>query len=150
MAQIANGCEEWGFFQLMNHGIPEDLLERVKKVCSEYFKLEREETFKNSTAAKTLSYLAGKKNGEKLENVDWEDVITLLDNNEWPSKTPGFKETMTEYRAELKKLAEKVMEVMDENLGLPEGYIKKAFNDGEGDGAFFGTKVQPLPTMSAS
>ncbi|KAJ6774171.1 OXOGLUTARATE/IRON-DEPENDENT DIOXYGENASE [Salix purpurea] len=107
MAQIANGCEEWGFFQLMNHGIPEELLERVKKVCSEYFKLEREETFKNSTAAKTVSYLAGKKNGEKLENVDWEDVITLLDNNEWPSKTPGFKETMTEYRAELKKLAEK-------------------------------------------
>ncbi|KAJ6735870.1 OXOGLUTARATE/IRON-DEPENDENT DIOXYGENASE [Salix viminalis] len=131
--------------QLMNHGIPEDLLERVKKVCSEYFKLEREETFKNSTAAKTLSYLAGKKNGEKLENVDWEDVITLLDNNEWPSKTPGFKETMTEYRAELKKLAEKVMEVMDENLGLPEGYIKKAFNDGEGDGAFFGTKVSHYP-----
>ncbi|KAJ6306928.1 hypothetical protein OIU78_022105 [Salix suchowensis] len=115
MAQIANGCEDWGFFQLMNHGIPEELLERVKK------------------------------NGEKLENVDWEDVITLLDNNEWPSKTPGFKETMTEYRAELKKLAEKVMEVMDENLGLPEGYIKKAFNDGEGDGAFFGTKVSHYP-----
>lgn len=75
----------------MNHGIPEELLERVKKVCSEYFKLEREETFKNSTVAKTLNDLAGKKSGEKLENVDWEDVITLLDNNEWPSETPGFK-----------------------------------------------------------
>ncbi|KAI5589287.1 hypothetical protein BDE02_05G152200 [Populus trichocarpa] len=145
MAQIANGCEEWGFFQLMNHGIPEELLERVKKVSSEYFKLEREETFKNSTVAKTLNDLAGKKSGEKLESVDWEDVITLLDNNEWPSKTPGFKETMTEYRAELKKLAEKVMEVMDENLDLPKGYIKKAFNDGEGDGAFFGTKVSHYP-----
>ena len=52
---------------------------------------------------------------------------------------------MTEYRAELKKMAEKVMEVMDENLGLPKGYIKKAFNDGEGDGAFFGTKVSHYP-----
>lgn len=53
---------------------------------------------------------------------------------------------MKEYRFELKKLAEKVMEVMDENLGLPKGYIKKAFNDGEGgDNAFFGTKVSHYP-----
>nr|AAN87846.1 1-aminocyclopropane-1-carboxylic acid oxidase [Populus tremula x Populus tremuloides] len=145
MAQIANGCEEWGFFQLMNHGIPEELLEKVKKVCSEYFKLEREEIFNNSTVANTLNALAEKNSGEKLENVDWEDVITLLDDNEWPSKTSGFKETMTEYRAELKKLAEKVMEVMDENLSLPKGYIKKAFNDGEGHSAFFGTKVSHYP-----
>ena len=52
---------------------------------------------------------------------------------------------MAEYRAELKKLAEKVMEVMDENLSLPKGYIKKAFNDGEGHSAFFGTKVSHYP-----
>lgn len=51
---------------------------------------------------------------------------------------------MAEYRAELKKLAERLMEVMDENLGLPKGYIKKAINDG-GDNAFFGTKVSHYP-----
>ncbi|KAJ4836414.1 hypothetical protein Tsubulata_015862 [Turnera subulata] len=147
MAQIANGCEEWGFFQLVNHGISEELLDRVKKVCSDYFKLEREEGFNNSQLVKSFNDLAEKKSGEKLENVDWEDVITLLDDNEWPSHTPGFKETMTEYRAELKKLAEKLMEIMDENLGLPKGFIKKAFNEveGENEGAFFGTKVSHYP-----
>ena len=30
----------------------------------------------------------------------------------------NYRETMAEYRAELKKLAEKMMEIMDENLGL--------------------------------
>lgn len=55
------------------------------------------------------------------------------------------RETMAEYRSELKKLAEKIMEVMDENLGLPKGYIKKALNDGDGDNAFFGTKVSHYP-----
>ncbi|KAM3683041.1 hypothetical protein ACJW30_12G114700 [Castanea mollissima] len=146
LAQIANGCEEWGFFQLVNHGISEELLERVKKVSSEWFKLEREENFKNSTLVKKLNELAETKSG-KLENVDWEDVVTLLDDNEWPAQTPGFKETMAEYRSELKKLAAKVMEVMDENLGLPKGYIKKAF-DAEGDDAFFGTKVSHYPPCS--
>ncbi|EOY16426.1 1-aminocyclopropane-1-carboxylate [Theobroma cacao] len=141
LTQIANACEEWGFFQLVNHGIPEELLERVKKVSTKFYKLEREENFKNSKLVNLLD-----ETGERLENVDWEDVITLLDDNEWPSKTPGFEETMKEYRFELKKLAEKVMEVMDENLGLPKGYIKKAFNDGEGgDNAFFGTKVSHYP-----
>ncbi|CAK9160353.1 unnamed protein product [Ilex paraguariensis] len=91
MAQIANGCEEWGFFQLVNHGIPEELLERVKKVCSECYKLEREEGFNNSTPVKLLNDLVENKSGDKLENVDWEDVFILSDDNEWPSKTPGFK-----------------------------------------------------------
>jgi len=68
--------------QLVNHGVSEELLERVKKVCSEYYK---------STAEKLLNELVEKKNDDKLENADWEDVITLLDNNEWPSQTPGFK-----------------------------------------------------------
>lgn len=52
---------------------------------------------------------------------------------------------MSEYRSELKKLAEKLMEVMDENLGIPKGYIKKALNGGEGEKAFFGTKVGHYP-----
>ncbi|KAJ0241459.1 hypothetical protein HA466_0218520 [Hirschfeldia incana] len=55
---------------------------------------------------------------------------------------------MLEYRGEVRKLANKMMEVMDENLGLPKGYIKKAFYEGMEDGeetAFFGTKVSHYP-----
>ncbi|XP_022773299.1 1-aminocyclopropane-1-carboxylate oxidase 5-like [Durio zibethinus] len=140
LAHIANACEEWGFFQLVNHGIPEELLDRVKKVSSEFYEMEREENFKNSKVVNLLDEI-----GESLESLDWEDVITFLDDNEWPSGTPGFQETMKEYGFQLKKLAEKVMEVMDENLGLPKGYIKMAFNDGEGENAFFGTKVSHYP-----
>ncbi|KAI3464556.1 hypothetical protein Pfo_021219 [Paulownia fortunei] len=133
LAQIANCCEEWGFFQSINHGISEELLERVKKVASECYKLEREPGFKNSKPVKLLNEL---------------DVFLLSDDNddEWPSKTPGFKETMEDYRAELKKQAIKVMEAMEENLGPPKGDINKAFNGGEDENAaFFGTKVSRYP-----
>ncbi|KZV46815.1 1-aminocyclopropane-1-carboxylate oxidase 5-like [Dorcoceras hygrometricum] len=152
LAQIAICCEEWGFFQLINHGISEDLLERVKKVASECYKFERQPGFENSKPVNLLKELVEKKSEESLvESIDWEDVFLLTEENhdEWPSKTPGFKETMREYRAELKKLAIKVMEVMDENLGLPKGYINKAFSGGgekeEEDSAFFGTKVSHYP-----
>ncbi|KAL8134297.1 1-aminocyclopropane-1-carboxylate oxidase 5-like [Apium graveolens] len=147
LALIHNGCEEWGFFQLVNHGISEELLERVKKVSSEFYKLEREENFKTSTTVNLLNELVEKNNRDKVDTVDWEDVYLLSDNNEWPSKTPGFRETMAEYRAQLKKLALKLMEVMDENLGLPKGYMNKAFNGGGGEEetAYFGTKVSHYP-----
>ncbi|KAL5725898.1 aminocyclopropanecarboxylate oxidase [Ranunculus cassubicifolius] len=142
LAEIANGCEEWGFFQLVNHGISVELLERVKKVTSECYKLREEAFYKDSEPVKLLNDL---KTGEKLDNVDWEDVFTLLDDNEWPSQPLAFKETMAEYRRELKKLAVKVMAAMDENLGLPKGYIKNAFNGEDGSDAFFGTKVSHYP-----
>ncbi|KAL0428056.1 UNVERIFIED_CONTAM: 1-aminocyclopropane-1-carboxylate oxidase 5 [Sesamum latifolium] len=118
---------------LINHGISEELLDRVKKVATECYKLEREADFKNSKPVQLLNELVEKNSDEKIENVDWEDVFLLSDQNdeEWPSKTIDFKETMKEYRAELKKLGHKVMEIMDENLGLPKGYIKNAFDDGQ-------------------
>ncbi|KAL3845500.1 hypothetical protein ACJIZ3_002903 [Penstemon smallii] len=145
LAQIATCCEEWGFFQLINHGISEELLESVKNVASECYKTEREPGFKNSKVVKLVNELKG---DERVENEDWEDVFLLSDDNhnDWPANTPGFEETMKEYRVELKKLAIKVMEVMDENLGLPKGYLNKAFNGGEHkDEAFFGTKVSHYP-----
>ncbi|OIT37593.1 PREDICTED: 1-aminocyclopropane-1-carboxylate oxidase 5 [Nicotiana attenuata] len=143
LAQIATCCEEWGFFQLVNHGISVELLEKVKRVSSECFKKEREENFKKSTAVKLLNEIV---ENNSSGNVDWEDVFLLTDDNEWPSNIPQFRETMEEYRSELKKLAERVMEVMDENLGLTKGYIKKAFNNNNGEeNAFFGTKISHYP-----
>ncbi|XP_018464940.1 1-aminocyclopropane-1-carboxylate oxidase 5 [Raphanus sativus] len=150
LSEIARACEEWGFFQLVNHGIPLELLDKVKTLSSECYKTEREEAFKTSTPVKLLNELLQKNSTEKLENVDWEDNFTLLghNQNEWSCNTSNFKETMVEYRGEVRKLASKMMEMMDENLGLPKGYIKKAFNEGMEDGeetAFFGTKVSHYP-----
>lgn len=79
--------------QLVNHGIPVELLERVKKVGEECFKLEREEVFNKSRVVNLLNeFVESNKNG-KVENVDWEDVFLLTDDNcnQWPSKTPQFK-----------------------------------------------------------
>lgn len=78
--------------QLVNHGIQVELLERVKKVCSQCYKMEREEGFKDSAVAQVLNGLkGGKEEREKLENLDWEDAFTLQDDNEWPSQPKEIK-----------------------------------------------------------
>uniref|UniRef100_A0A0D9WCU8 1-aminocyclopropane-1-carboxylate oxidase n=1 Tax=Leersia perrieri TaxID=77586 RepID=A0A0D9WCU8_9ORYZ len=148
MAQIHNGCEEWGFFQLVNHGVPKDLLDRVKKVCSEIYRL-REAAFMESEPVRTLeSLVAAEQRGEAaapVDDMDWEDIFYLHDDNQWPSNPPEFKETMREYRAALRVLAGRVMSAMDENLGLEKGTIDGAFTDGGRHVAFFGTKVSHYP-----
>ncbi|RWW88710.1 hypothetical protein BHE74_00002405, partial [Ensete ventricosum] len=94
LAQIANGCEEWGFFQLVNHGIPVELLERVKKVCSACYKL-RQESFTESSPVQLLNKLIEEEteggNVKRLNDVDWEDVFVLQDDKPWPSSPPEFK-----------------------------------------------------------
>ncbi|THU53398.1 hypothetical protein C4D60_Mb10t13990 [Musa balbisiana] len=140
LAQSVNGREEWGFFQLVNHGIPVELLERVKKVCSECYKL-RAEGFERSKPVQMLNKLAEEEeegDAKRLDDVDWEDVFVLQDDNQRPPNPPVFKscplcfcqwiddmlpsitwrKTMRERREELRKLAEKAMEVMAENLGF--------------------------------
>ncbi|PKA46958.1 1-aminocyclopropane-1-carboxylate oxidase [Apostasia shenzhenica] len=149
MTEIARACEEWGFFELTNHGISSKLLEGVKKVCSDCYRVEREEGFKDSKAVHLLNELIdGGDSRARIDDVDWEDVFLLQDDNQWPSNPPEFKETMREYRSELKKLAEKLLEIMEENLGLERGYIKRTFAGGDEDGCrlpFFGTKVSHYP-----
>ena len=76
--------------QLVNHGIPVELLERVKKVSSECYKL-REERFKGSKPVQLLDTLVKEGDGQRLDNVDWEDVFVLRDDNEWPSNPPDFE-----------------------------------------------------------
>ncbi|KAM3375610.1 hypothetical protein P3S68_014324 [Capsicum galapagoense] len=65
----------------VNQEISVELLERVKKVVAECFKLEREEAFKNSTPVNLLNeWVESNKNGS-VENVHWEDVFLLTDDN---------------------------------------------------------------------
>eukprot|EP01018_Ginkgo_biloba_P007269 Gb_08184 [translate_table: standard] len=156
MAQIENGCQEWGFMQLLNHGIPTTLLDSVKRVCSENYKLIREKEFSESFPVKMLNnaLVEAANNGstepKKLDNVDWEDVFVINYMQEsyvWPSEPSDFRETMEKLGKEVYKLAEKLLELLSENLGLEKDYIKKAFAGGSGTDhkPFFGTKVSHYP-----
>jgi hypothetical protein len=39
VAKVKAACEDWGFFQLVNHGLPPRLLARVRRVASQFFDL---------------------------------------------------------------------------------------------------------------
>nr|GEV38224.1 protein SRG1 [Tanacetum cinerariifolium] len=48
MLKFTAACEEWGFFQVINHGIDLDLLDKMEKLAMEFFMLPIEEKQNNT------------------------------------------------------------------------------------------------------
>lgn len=46
VGQIGKACEEWGFFQVINHGIPLDLIEEVLASSRIFFEYPAQEKMK--------------------------------------------------------------------------------------------------------
>uniref|UniRef100_A0A453FPG9 Non-haem dioxygenase N-terminal domain-containing protein n=1 Tax=Aegilops tauschii subsp. strangulata TaxID=200361 RepID=A0A453FPG9_AEGTS len=41
--ELGQACEDWGFFMVINHGVPEALQEEVMEACKELYSLPRDE-----------------------------------------------------------------------------------------------------------
>ncbi|RDX88602.1 1-aminocyclopropane-1-carboxylate oxidase 1 [Mucuna pruriens] len=138
MALLHKACEKWGCFMVENHEIDTQLMEKVKKLINAYYEENLKESFYQSEIAKRL---------EKQQNtsdIDWESAFFIWHRptsniNEIPNLSQELCETMDEYIAQLLKLAEKLSELMSENVD----YMKKAFSGSKGPAV--GTKVAKYP-----
>ncbi|KAH7517919.1 hypothetical protein FEM48_Zijuj09G0115300 [Ziziphus jujuba var. spinosa] len=96
VSEIGLACEEWGFFQIINHGVPLDLQRKVEKVARESFELPSEEKWKvKRDEANPFGYY----DSELTKNVrDWKELFDFLveDRTVIPaSPEPDDKELMT-------------------------------------------------------
>ncbi|KAK8532379.1 hypothetical protein V6N13_131708 [Hibiscus sabdariffa] len=147
MDQIKDACENWGFFEVMNHGIPHDFMDTVERLTKEHYKKCMEQRFKELVASKALEGLQA-----EVTDMDWESTFHLRhlpQSNiaEIPDLSVEYRKVMKEFALKLEKLAEELLDLLCENLGLEKGYLKKAFY-GE-KGPTFGTKVANYPPCPA-
>ena len=144
MAQIKGACENWGFFELLNHGISPDFLDTVERLTKEHYKKCMEQRFRELVAAKALEGLEA-----EVTDMDWESTFYLRhlpESNmaEIPDLTDEYRKVMKEFALKLENLAEELLDLLCENLGLEKGYLKKAFYGQKGSPTF-GTKVSNYP-----
>nr|GMC83692.1 1-aminocyclopropane-1-carboxylate oxidase [Ipomoea batatas] len=143
MEQIKDACENWGFFELVDHGISIELMDTVEKMTKDHYKKCMEQRFKEMVAAKGLDAVQ-----TEIDDLDWESTFFLkhlpVSNiSEIPDLEDDYRKVMKEFAQELEKLAEKLLDLLCENLGLEKGYLKKAFYGSKGPN--FGTKVSNYP-----
>lgn len=107
--EIAKACERWGFFQVINHGLPSDLRRRVEKAAADFFSLASEE--KRRVKRDEVNPM-GYHDEEHTKNVrDWKEIFdfflqdpTIVPatpepedtefrklTNQWPQSPSGFR-----------------------------------------------------------
>lgn len=143
MEMINDACENWGFFELVNHGISHELLDTAERLTKEHYGKCMEQRFKEMVASKGLEAVQS-----EVSDLDWESTFFLRhlpvsNMAEIPDLEDDYSKAMKEFAAELEKLAEQLLELLCENLGLEKGYLKKVFYGSKGP--TFGTKVSNYP-----
>ncbi|KAL6209707.1 hypothetical protein ACLB2K_020647 [Fragaria x ananassa] len=143
--EVGNACKEWGFFQVINHGVSSDKLQKIEADAKKFFPLPLKEKRK---IRRDLNNVLGYFDTENTKNIrDWKEVFdfdvedpTLVPaspdpeddketewTNQWPEYPPEMREACQEYAREVEKLALKLMGLIALSLGLPEDRFKGYF-----------------------
>ncbi|KAJ3695941.1 hypothetical protein LUZ60_001318 [Juncus effusus] len=149
MDLLHDACQNWGFFEVLNHGISHELMDDVERLTKEHYEKCREKKFEEF-AKKALEDAS---NGGDTTNVDWESTFFLkhlpVSNfSDLPDLDDHYREVMRKFAKEMEKLAEWLLDLLCKNLGLEKGYLKKAFSGSKGP--TFGTKVSNYPPCPQS
>ncbi|XP_024969019.1 probable 2-oxoglutarate-dependent dioxygenase At5g05600 [Cynara cardunculus var. scolymus] len=131
MKQISKACREWGFFQLVNHGVRTVLVDRVPEIWREFFHEPMEVKQKYANSPKTYEGFGSRLGVEKGAILDWNDYYYLNYlphcHTKWPSQPPSLREVMEEYSSEILRLGAVLLKIFSINLGLEEDYLQNAF-----------------------
>lgn len=143
MEQIRDACENWGFFELVNHGIAPEFMDKIERMTKEHYRKCMEQRFKELVASKGLEAVQ-----TEVSDMDWESTFFLRHLpvstiSEIPDLHDDYRKAMKEFALKLETLAEELLDLLCENLGLEKGYLKKAFYGSKGP--TFGTKVSNYP-----
>ncbi|KAI3412849.1 uncharacterized protein J3R85_016860 [Psidium guajava] len=124
---IREASEAWGFFQIINHGIPLDvmdsMLEGVKKFHEQQVEVKKELYSRDGT--KRVRYFC---NGDLFQSkaATWRDSI-LFDFQDGvldPEAVPSIcREAVFEYQKHMAKLKTSLYELFSEALGLGSDYL---------------------------
>ncbi|KAF8022139.1 hypothetical protein BT93_G2323 [Corymbia citriodora subsp. variegata] len=149
ISQINEACRYWGFFQVVNHGVSPQLMDRAREVWREFFHLPMDLKQKHANSPRTYEGYGSRLGVEKGAILDWSDYYflhylpsSLKDHNKWPLLPSDCREVIDEYSKQLVILAGKLMKVLSMNLGLSEEYLQNAFG-GEDIGACLRTNFYP-------
>lgn len=145
--EVGHACQKWGFFQVINHGVPSELKARIEKAAKEFFDQPIEEKQK---VKRDAVHPMGYHDEEHTKNVrDWKEVFDFwlhdptflpaspeLDDkelrrltNQWPEYPHGFREVCEDYAREVEKVAYKLLELISLSLGLSADRLQGYFRE---------------------
>lgn len=134
--EIARACKDWGFFQIVNHSVPDELIQRVLSCTRHFFDLPVDV---KESILRSKDNPWGYYNNELTKNKrDKKEVFDFtrwgVDDiyraeNRWLSDEKEFKSVMQEYYAACSSLSIQVLQAFCRGLNLPANFLHKDFED---------------------
>ncbi|XP_057496628.1 2-oxoglutarate-dependent dioxygenase 19-like [Actinidia eriantha] len=128
--QLSHACQEWGFFMLVNHGVPESLMKAVINGCDELFNMtvEEKENYITHDIWAPIRYSTGI-NGVQSVSMRRESLRVLMHRPfTFPNKLEDVSDVMREYTQITRALVRELLKGISKSLGLEECYIDKAMD----------------------
>ncbi|KAL6906400.1 hypothetical protein ACP4OV_004001 [Aristida adscensionis] len=135
-AKLGSACKQWGFFQIINHGVPDEVICNFRSDMSEFFKQPLE-------AKKAYSMVPGNLQGygqhfvvSETQKLDWADMFSLMlrptnlrDMRFWPSHPPSFRDSIDRYSSEAAKLVSCLLRFVAMDMGVEPEPVMEIFRE---------------------
>ncbi|KAK8567655.1 hypothetical protein V6N13_105611 [Hibiscus sabdariffa] len=137
--KISKACEEYGFFQIINHGVPRELCDGMLAVVAAFFELPPEEkapflaTTDRTQQVRLFNYYV-KGDGENKVSM-WSECFGHL----WhpldqtlhllPQNPPRYREIIAEYAEEIGVLMKRLLRLISQGLGLHQDCLEKKIGE---------------------
>ncbi|KAK8651373.1 hypothetical protein V6N13_140977 [Hibiscus sabdariffa] len=127
-------CKEWGFFQIINHGVAEEVLLKMKAAIAAFFELPLEEKNKYVQAGNDFQGYGQGYVASEEQKLDWCDVLFLItlpheirNLKYWADTIPGFKDAIERYSKEAQKVAEEICANISLLMGMDKDGLQRSY-----------------------
>lgn len=138
--EISRAANEWGFFLIKDHGIPQALIKRLRYVGEEFFKItqEEKERYANDPSIGKFEGYGTKMTKNLEDKLEWVDYFfhmmyppNKVNFDVWPKNPASYRSVTEEYNTELLRVTMKLLELLSEGLGFDKQILKTSLGGEE-------------------
>ncbi|XVF37692.1 hypothetical protein REPUB_Repub20aG0031500 [Reevesia pubescens] len=133
-------CKDWGVFQLINHGVSNELVKNMRKQAQEFFDLPLQEKKRSAQQPGSLEGYGQAFVTSEDQKLVWSDMIFLhalptqrRNMSLWPQQLPNFREILGNYSESMREVTVDLMKFMAKALELEYEELSQNFQEGNYD-----------------
>ncbi len=135
MGELHEACRNWGFFQVVGHGVGDEVRRETQRQMETFFSLPVRE---KHAVIRTPENAWGFYDQELTKNVrDWKEIFDVGPPEthgplagtkpQWPVSLPQFKTALQTHAEACERVARRLLAAISDNLGMGADYLRQTF-----------------------